>query len=73
MANPNVVPSGYDLFSVDENFLTDLSTENESMIAGGGKRGKRSKSSKSRSSKSRSSKSRSSKSRSRRKRYHCYW
>ncbi|MBW4624615.1 MAG: hypothetical protein KME49_03630 [Brasilonema octagenarum HA4186-MV1] len=29
-------PSGFDLFSVAENFLTDLSAEDESMISGGG-------------------------------------
>jgi hypothetical protein len=61
MANSMGSPSGYDLFSVDENFLTDLSTEDESMITGGG--GKSSKCGKSskKSKKSKSSKSKSSK------------
>lgn len=27
--------SGYQLFSISENFLTDLSTEDESLISGG--------------------------------------
>jgi hypothetical protein len=49
-------PSGFDLFSVAENFLTDLSAEDESMISGGGgKCGKsRSKKSKKKSKKSKS-------------------
>jgi hypothetical protein len=35
MANPTMVLPSYDLFSVEENFLTELSVEDESMITGG--------------------------------------
>lgn len=33
----NDIPAGYNLFTVDENFLQDLSEQEESVISGGGK------------------------------------
>ncbi|MDZ8050887.1 MAG: hypothetical protein RMX68_023495 [Aulosira sp. ZfuVER01] len=49
--------SGYELFSISENFLTELSAEDESIITGGGGScygGSKSKSKKSKSKKSKS-------------------